>query len=122
MPEFVCTCCHRWLFHKSVHVYDETKYDMLNKTVNETFNKKYKHPMHVAVVKGSCCVHKLPIDYGGYSDFDNNELSGSNNDDLMYIQDVQQGSPHTLSISNMHNMPVPSPGFVCFTYGGKYIL
>ena len=23
-PEFMCTYCHRWLFHKSVHVYDET--------------------------------------------------------------------------------------------------
>ena len=92
----------------SVHVYDETEYDMLNKTVKETLDKKERYPMHVAVVKGFCCAYKHPIDYGGYSDSDI-MLSQSNNDDLRQIQGVQQGSPHALSISNMHNMPVPSP-------------
>ena len=76
---------HKWLFHKSVHVYDETKYDMSNKTVKDTLDKRYRYPMHVAVVKGSHCAHEHLIDYGGYSDSDI-ESSESDNDD---IQDVQ---------------------------------
>ena len=79
---------------------------MSNKTVKETLDKKYRYPMHVAVVKSSCCAHEHPIDYGGYSDSDI-ESSESDNGDLIHIQDVQQGSPHALNISNMHNMPVP---------------
>ena len=81
---------------------------MLTKPVKKILDIKYRYPMHVAVVKGSHCVHEHPIDYGGYTDSDI-ELSESNNNDVMHIQDVQQGSPHTLSISNIHNMPVPSP-------------
>ena len=81
---------------------------MLNKTVKETLDKKYRYPIHVAVVKGSHCVDEHPVDYGGYSDSDI-ESSESNNDDSMLIQDVKQGSSCALSISNMHNMPVPSP-------------
>ena len=38
------------------HVYDESKYDMSNKTIQETLDKKYRYPMHVAVVKCSCFV------------------------------------------------------------------
>ena len=34
-PEFVCTCCHRWLFHHSVMVYDEKKYNMNNSIVRK---------------------------------------------------------------------------------------
>ena len=40
-PEFVCTCCHRWLFHHSVMVYDEKKYNMNNSIVRETLDLKY---------------------------------------------------------------------------------
>ena len=34
-PEFVCTCCHGWLFCHSVMVYDEKKYNMNNSIVRK---------------------------------------------------------------------------------------
>ena len=70
---------------------------MSNKTVKETLDKIYMHPVHVAVIKGSHCVHIHPIDYGGYLDSDI-ESSESNNDGSLHIQDVQQGSPCPPSI------------------------
>ena len=57
-PEFLCKSCHGWLFHCSVIVYDEKKYNMNNSIVRETLDLKYQYPMQVAVIKGICSVHE----------------------------------------------------------------
>ena len=57
-PEFVSSCCHRWLFHCSVMLYDEKKYNMNNSIVRETLDLKYLHPVQVTVVKGVCSAHE----------------------------------------------------------------
>ena len=67
-PEFVCTCCHRWLFRKTVMVYDEPKYDMSDPIVSETLARKYRHPMEVIIIKGKYSVHEHATDYGHSSD------------------------------------------------------
>ena len=38
-PEFVCTCCHRWLFRRAVIEYSERNYDMQNAIVSKTLDK-----------------------------------------------------------------------------------
>ena len=63
-PEFLCTSCHRWLFHHSVMVYDEKKYNMNNSIVRETLDLKYQHPKQVVVVKGVPPAHEHRTDYG----------------------------------------------------------
>ena len=63
-PEFVCTCCHRWLFRRSILSYDQSKYDMSNDIVKETLDLKYRHPMNVMTVKGRCSAHEHSVDYG----------------------------------------------------------
>ena len=62
-PEFVFTCCHRWLFHQSIVCFDESKYDITNDIVKETLDTKYHHPMYITVVKGTHFAHEHPIDY-----------------------------------------------------------
>ena len=37
-PEFVCTCCHKWLICKTVISYDYSKYDMTNDVVKEALD------------------------------------------------------------------------------------
>ena len=80
-PEFVCTCCHKWMIHRSVIKYDETQYNMSNDTVKETLHERYCHPMQVTLIQGVRSAHEHPIDY----DYDNSSESQSeeeNNDDV----------------------------------------
>ena len=80
-PEFVCTCCHKWMFRRSVIKYDETQYNMSNDTVKETLHERYHHPMQVTLIQGVCSAHEHPIDY----DYDNSSESQSeeeNSDDV----------------------------------------
>ena len=79
-PEFVCTCCHRWLFQKSVMKFSVDRYDMSNAIVKETLDVKYRYPMSVAIFKGMRSAHEHPIDYGDFdseSDDETNVSSGS---------------------------------------------
>ena len=73
-PEFVCTCCHRWLFHQSIMHFDESKYDTTNDIVKETLDTKYHHPMYITVVKGTHSAHGHPINYEDSDDDSDSEL------------------------------------------------
>ena len=80
-PEFVSTCCHKWMFRRSVIKYDETQYNTSNDTVKETLHERYRHPMQVTLIQGVHSAHEHPIDY----DYDNSSASQSeeeNNDDV----------------------------------------
>ena len=79
-PEFMCTCCHKWVFHRSVLKYDETKYNMLNDTVKETLHERYHHPMQVTMIQGICSAHEHPIDYD-YDDCYESESDEENDHD-----------------------------------------
>lgn len=42
-PEFVCTCCHRLLFKKTVKTFQDRNYDFTNETVVKTLAEKYRY-------------------------------------------------------------------------------
>ena len=42
-PEFVCTCCHYWLFRKSVSVFDEKQYNFNNPIVANALSEKHRY-------------------------------------------------------------------------------
>ena len=44
-PEYVCTCCHRWLFKKSVNVFNEKKFDFDNIVVANALSGNYRYKM-----------------------------------------------------------------------------
>ena len=44
-PEYVCTCCHRWLFKKSVTLFSEKDYDFANSVVAKALSDKYRYKM-----------------------------------------------------------------------------
>ena len=37
-PEYVCTCCHHMLFHKTVRLFHTTDYNMTDETVNNVYH------------------------------------------------------------------------------------
>ncbi len=39
LPEYVCTCCHRLLWKRSVQKFDKSKYDMASEVVQQCFAK-----------------------------------------------------------------------------------
>ena len=41
MPQFVCTCCHCILFHKTVKPFKIAEYDMNNDTVQKCLSHQY---------------------------------------------------------------------------------
>ena len=45
-PEYVCTCCHHMLFHKTVQLFNITDYDMSNETVKECLSHQYVMKLH----------------------------------------------------------------------------
>ena len=50
-PEYVCTCCHHMLFHKTVQQFHMKDYDMSNETLKECLShwyvmKLYRHTSH----------------------------------------------------------------------------
>ena len=40
-PEFVCTCCHRMLFHKTVRKFKEDDYDLTNDVVTQSLSYQF---------------------------------------------------------------------------------
>ena len=44
-PEYVCTCCHRWLFRKSVSVFKEKQFNFDNYVVANALSEKYRYKM-----------------------------------------------------------------------------
>ena len=101
-PEFVCTCCHRWLFHQSIMPFDEGKYNMSNDIVKETLGVKYWHPMHVIIFKGTHSAHEHPIDYGD-SDCESDSESDVN---MPYAQQ---------SITDQNTTVVTKYEYICIT-------
>ena len=45
-PEYVCTCCHHMLFHKTVQQFHMKDYDMSNETVKECLSHQYVMKVH----------------------------------------------------------------------------
>ena len=45
-PEYVYTCCHHMLFHKSVQQFHMKDYDMSNETVKECLSLRYVMKLH----------------------------------------------------------------------------
>ena len=86
-PEFVSTCCHRWLFRRVVINYSDGNYDMRNPIVCKTLDKKYRHQMEVIVVKGIRSAHEDAVDYGWLSESENS-ASYSDVDDTSALTNV----------------------------------
>ena len=42
-PEFVCTCCHHWLFQKSLVTFNHGHFDFNNRTVAKALSSKYRY-------------------------------------------------------------------------------
>ena len=63
-PEFVCTCCHRWMFHRSVIQYNSSVYNMENDTVKQVLHDTCHYPMDVQIMKGHRSAHQHPVHYG----------------------------------------------------------
>ena len=45
-PEYVCTCCHHMLFHKTVQQFHMEDYDISNETVKECLSHRYVMKLH----------------------------------------------------------------------------
>ena len=45
-PEYVCTCCHHMLFHKTVQMFHTTQYDMSDVTVKQCLSHQYVMTLH----------------------------------------------------------------------------
>ena len=45
-PEYVCTCCHLILFHKTVQLFNITEYYMSNETIKECLSHQYVMKLH----------------------------------------------------------------------------
>ena len=69
-PKFVCTCCHQWLFRKTLIVFDQNKYDFNNDIVQKALSSKYRHKMDVEVKTGTRCPHANPTNYDYLLDSD----------------------------------------------------
>ena len=61
-PEYVCTCCHHMLFHKSVQQFNVKEYDMSNETVKECLSHQYvmKLYRHTSHENDDMTTHKWP--------------------------------------------------------------
>ena len=61
-PEYVCTCCHHMLFHKTVQLFHTTDYDMSNETVKECLSHRYvmKLYRHTSHENDEMRTHKWP--------------------------------------------------------------
>ena len=49
MPQFVCTCCHRILFHKTVRPFNIREYDMNNDIVQKCLSHHYRMTLQKSV-------------------------------------------------------------------------
>ena len=49
MPQFVCTCCHCILFHKTVKPFNITEYDMNNEIVQKCLSHHYRMTLQKSV-------------------------------------------------------------------------
>ena len=63
-PEFVCTCCHRWRFYRSVMRFDSSKYNFTKVAVQDALAPNMRYKMKVPVFKGERCphIHRIPYD------------------------------------------------------------
>ena len=86
-PEFVCTCCHRWLFWRALINYSDRNYDMQNPIVCKTLDKKYRLQMEVIVVKSIRSAHEDAVDYSWLSE-SKNSASDSDVDDTSALTNV----------------------------------
>ena len=61
-PEYVCTCCHHMLFHKTVQQFHMKDYDMSNETVKECLSHQYvmKLHRHTSHENDNMTTHKWP--------------------------------------------------------------
>ena len=61
-PEYVCTCCHHMLFHKTVQQFHMEDYDISNETVKESLSHRYvmKLHRHTSDESDDMTTHKWP--------------------------------------------------------------
>ena len=61
-PEYVCTCCHHMLFHKTVQQFHMKDYDIHNETVKECLSHQYvmKLYRHTSDESDDMTTHKWP--------------------------------------------------------------
>ena len=72
-PEFVCTCCHRWLFQQTVQPFDSSKYNFNNNIVKRALADVNRYKMNVYVRKARRCPHLHPTDYDSESTDDSDD-------------------------------------------------
>ena len=62
IPEYVCTCCHCMLFHKTVQQFHVEDYDISNETVKECLSYRYvmKLHRHTSHENDDMTTHKWP--------------------------------------------------------------
>ena len=84
-PEFVCTCCHRWRFEKSVLRFESSKYNFEKDAVKIALADDMRHAMEVNVYKGEWCAHVHPVAHDIYDADIDEELEdvGGGADDMM---------------------------------------
>ena len=61
-PEYVCTCCHHMLYHKTVQQFHIKNYDISNETVKEHLSHPYvmKLHRHTSHENNDMTTHKWP--------------------------------------------------------------
>ena len=59
-PEYVCTCCHHMLFHKTVQLFHTTQYDMSDETVKQCLSHWFvmKLNRHTSQENGKMRTHE----------------------------------------------------------------
>ena len=62
-PEFVCTCCHRCMFWRSVIQYNSPSYNMGNDTIKHVLHETCHYPMDVPITKGHHSTHEQHVHY-----------------------------------------------------------
>ena len=54
-PQYVCTCCHRLLFHKTVVPFHLQEYDMTNDTVQNSLSYRYRMKLNKTLTSQQHC-------------------------------------------------------------------
>lgn len=96
-PEYVCTCCHRWRFYRSVMRFDKAKYDFEKPIVRDALDDSMRHKMKIDVYKGERCPHIHRIPYDIYDTlYDDMEI-----DDDVCGDDANEGAQNMILDSDM---------------------
>ena len=82
-PQYVCTCCHRLLFHKTVVPFHLQEYDMTNDTVQNSLSYRYRMKLHKTLTSQQHCQymqHEWPH-------ISQNNPHDDDDDDAIYMEE-----------------------------------